>query len=33
MALTLTDRWRNWILGGPLAKERSGFVDHLDLLD
>ena len=31
MAFALADRWRNWALGGPLARERLGFVDHFHL--
>jgi len=31
MAHALSDRWRNWVVGGPLAKERLGFVDHFGL--
>ena len=30
-ARALSDRWRNWALRGPYAKERSGFVDHFSL--
>ena len=33
MALALSDRWRNWAVGGPLARERLGFVDHFGLRD
>ena len=33
MALALSERWRNWVVGGPLAKERLGFVDHFELPD
>lgn len=33
MALALSDRWRNWAIGGSLAKERVGFVDHFGLPD
>lgn len=31
MALALSERWQNWVVGGPAAKERAGFVDHFSL--
>lgn len=31
MALALSDRWRNWVVGSPMAKERLGFIDHFNL--
>ena len=33
MAMALSDRWRNWAVGGSLAKERVGFVHHFGLAD
>lgn len=33
MALALSDRWRNWAVRGPLAKDRLGFVNHFGLRD
>ena len=33
MAHALAGRWKNWAVGGPMAKERQGFVNHFDLPD